>query len=68
MMLNSLKRTLLVKKDLIRFNTFTPSINSDFVEMESLLENNKISLKNLEIPIPKFFISEVNYEREDRIK
>lgn len=40
MLNNVLKRTLLVKRDLIRFYTFHPTINSDFIEMEKILEEN----------------------------
>lgn len=52
MMMNSLKRTLKIKIDMIRFYTFTPAINTDFVDVNRILRENNYLTTELDIPIP----------------
>lgn len=67
-MFNMLKRTLVVKHDMIRFYTFTSDINSDFVNLQSYLEATNTLPSELEIPIPQYFQVEQDLKRKNEIR
>ena len=52
---NIIKRTLKVKCYLIKFNVNTLQINSDFINLEKVLETENLILNDLDIPVPKHF-------------
>lgn len=64
MLMDSIKRVLIVKKDLIRFYTFTPAINSDFLNLDKTLEKMGLLPSDLDVPVPMFFLSEKDESRE----
>ena len=69
MLENILKRVLIVKKHLIRFNTHPKDINSDFPNLHKIIEKNDLILNFLETPIPRYFTTGPEVEkREDLLK
>ena len=65
MLENILKRVLIVKKHLIRFNTHPKDINSDFPNLHNIIEKNDLTLNFLETPIPRYFTTGPEVERRE---
>lgn len=52
MTMTMLKWTLIVKNDMNRFYTFTPAINSDFMNIEPILQTINVLPHHCELSIP----------------
>jgi len=52
---NVIVRMLEVKQNLIRYSTHTNIIQSDFINVDEILTEMKLTPKALNVPIPKYF-------------
>lgn len=51
---NVIVRMLEVKQNLIRYSTFTNIIQSDFINVDEILAEMKLTPKALTVPLPKY--------------
>lgn len=58
MLENVIVRMLEVKQNLIRYSTQTNIIQSDFINIDEILNEMKLTPKALRVPIPKYFKDE----------
>ena len=63
---NVLYRILELKRDLIALNTNTNAVKSDFINLDSILKENKIRYDQLNIPVPRYFITVVDEKMKKR--
>ena len=55
MLENSIVRMCEVKQNLIRYSTQSNIIQSDFINVDDILNEMKLTPKALRVPIPRFF-------------
>ena len=67
MLENIIVRMCEVKQNLIKYSTHSSIIQSDFVNVDEILNELKLTPKSLTVPIPRYFVTELS-ERDKRIK
>jgi IQ and AAA domain-containing protein len=66
MLENTMIRLVECKHELIKYNTHSDQVRSDFINLDLLLQDLKLDFSAIEIPVPRYFKDDKNQAREER--
>lgn len=63
---NSMVRMCEVKENLVRYSTASNIIQSDFIHLDDIVMDLKLTPKVLEVPVPRYFREDRRQKIEER--